>query len=85
VVEALTNVARHAGTGEADLAGRAEGEGASITVRDNGVGFDVDAVPAHRRGLRESIDGRMRSVGGSASIRSGRGSGTQIVLRWPGA
>lgn len=85
VVEALTNVARHAGTGEADLAGHPEGEGASITVKDNGVGFDPTTVPAHRRGLRESIDGRMRSVGGSANIRSGPGSGTQIVLRWPGA
>lgn len=77
-------MARHAGTGEADLAGRPEGEGASVIVKDNGVGFDINSVPAHRRGLRESIEGRMRSVGGSASIRSGRGSGTQVVLRWPG-
>ncbi|GIH05375.1 hypothetical protein Rhe02_34420 [Rhizocola hellebori] len=83
VAEALTNVARHAGTGEAGLEARADADGASITVRDSGVGFDVTSVPAHRRGLRESIDGRMRSVGGSASVRSEPGLGTQVVLRWP--
>jgi signal transduction histidine kinase len=84
VAEALTNVARHAETEEAHLAGRAEGQEVSVTVSDNGVGFDVTAVPPHRRGLRESIAGRMSSVGGSARVRSGSGAGTQIVLRWPG-
>jgi signal transduction histidine kinase len=85
VTEALTNVARHAETGQAHLAGQAEGKGASVTVTDNGPGFDVTAVPAHRRGLRESIAGRMRSIGGSADVRSGAGTGTQVVLRWPDA
>lgn len=83
VAEALTNVARHAETGEAHLAGQADGDGASVTVSDNGAGFDVAAVPTHRRGLRESIQGRMRSVGGSADVRSNTGAGTQVVLRWP--
>jgi signal transduction histidine kinase len=83
VAEALTNVARHADTGAARLAARPQGDGASITVTDNGVGFDISAVPSHRRGLRESIEGRMRAVGGSASVRSHPGAGTEIVLRWP--
>jgi hypothetical protein len=83
VAEALTNVARHAGTGAARLAGHAEGGGAFVVVSDGGVGFDVDAVPPHRRGIRESIVERMRAVGGSAAVRSRVGGGTRVVLRWP--
>jgi signal transduction histidine kinase len=83
VTEALANVARHADTGYARLTGQADGDGASVTVTDDGAGFDVAAVPTHRRGLRESIAGRMRAVGGSAEVRSETGSGTRIVLRWP--
>ena len=83
VTEALTNVARHAGTGRARITGRADGAGVSVTVADDGAGFDVAAVPLHRRGLRESIAGRMRSVGGSAGVRSAPGAGTRVVLRWP--
>ncbi|GAA4460129.1 sensor histidine kinase [Phytohabitans houttuyneae] len=83
VAEALTNVARHADTGEAHLAARAHDDGVSVTVSDNGVGFDITAVPPHRRGVRESIEGRMRSIGGSARVRSGSGTGTRVVLRWP--
>lgn len=83
VTEALTNVARHASTGEARLVGAVDGAGATVTVTDDGAGFDVAAVPTHRRGLRESIAGRMAAVGGSADVRSGAGAGTQVVLRWP--
>ena len=50
-----------------------------VFVRDRGDGFDPDAVPEDRRGVRESIIGRMERSGGTARIRSGE-SGTEVEL-----
>jgi len=85
VAEALTNVARHARASRVRLrAGPGDG-GVSVELADDGPGFDPDGVPAHRRGVRESLLGRMSSVGGAAVVTSVPGSGTRIVLRWPAA
>ncbi len=51
-----------------------------VFVRDRGVGFDQRAIPPERRGVRESIVGRMRRAGGSARVRSGPGQGTEVEL-----
>jgi len=51
-------------------------------VRDHGSGFDLDAVPDDRLGVRESILGRMRRHGGDASVRR-REDGTEVSLRLP--
>ena len=55
-------------------------ERAEVFVRDRGAGFDPDAVPADRRGVRESIVGRMQRHGGSAEVRSQPGGGTEVEL-----
>lgn len=83
VAEALTNVARHAGTDSAQLTARLTSCGVDVVVSDAGVGFDPGAVAGYRRGLRESIHGRMRSIGGAAHVDSRPGAGTTILLRWP--
>ncbi|BDZ53785.1 sensor histidine kinase [Agromyces marinus] len=57
--------------------------GCVIRVRDNGAGFDPDAVPASRLGLRVSIDERMTGEGGFARVESGPGQGTRVTLAWP--
>lgn len=82
IAEALTNVARHADTRTARVTARRVGEGVAVEVRDSGRGFDPAAVPSHRRGLRESLYGRMSAVGGSARAASSPGAGTRVVLRW---
>jgi signal transduction histidine kinase len=51
-----------------------------VFVRDRGPGFDPDAIPPDRRGVRESIVGRMERVGGTAAIRSSPGAGTEVEL-----
>ncbi|HMC68547.1 MAG TPA: hypothetical protein VKJ07_05280, partial [Mycobacteriales bacterium] len=56
--------------------------GVEVFVRDRGRGFDPDQIPADRRGIRESIVGRMTRNGGNAAIRSGP-SGTEIALTVP--
>jgi signal transduction histidine kinase len=49
-------------------------------VDDRGEGFDPDRVPPDRRGLRESIIGRIERQGGHAEVRSGPGRGTEVEL-----
>jgi signal transduction histidine kinase/phage shock protein PspC (stress-responsive transcriptional regulator) len=51
-------------------------------VRDHGAGFDLDAVPDDRAGVRSSIIGRMERHGGTARIRR-REDGTEIELCLP--
>jgi signal transduction histidine kinase len=51
-----------------------------VFVRDRGPGFDPDSVPADRRGVRESVVGRMARHGGSAVITSSPTSGTEVEL-----
>ena len=55
----------------------------SVFVRDRGAGFDRTRVKKTRRGLVESIEGRMERVGGSSSIVSSPGNGTEVELRVP--
>jgi signal transduction histidine kinase len=83
VGEALRNVERHAGTGEADITVTG-GEGwAVVKVTDRGHGFDPAATPPSRRGIRESITGRMVAAGGQAAIASRPGAGTTVTVSWP--
>ena len=60
-----------------------EPEAVSVFVRDRGRGFDPAAVPDDRKGLAESVRARMERRGGSATIRSVPGEGTEVVLTMP--
>ena len=83
VGEALRNVKRHAGTGEAEVTVTG-GEGwAVVKISDRGRGFDPAATPPSRRGIRESITGRMLAAGGRAAIASRPGAGTIVTVSWP--
>lgn len=78
--EATVNAAKFAGTGRVDVYAEADADRVEIFVRDRGAGFDPEAVPEDRRGVRESIVGRMARHGGRATIRSGPGQGTEVEL-----
>lgn len=81
--EALRNVARHAGVTEALLILSTDGGRVRLDVIDMGRGFDPAAAPEYRFGIRESIIGRMVSVGGAADVDSTVGVGTRWRLHWP--
>ena len=49
-------------------------------MRDRGSGFDPDAVPADRHGLRDSIVGRVRRVGGEVHVVSSIGNGSEVEI-----
>lgn len=85
--EAMANAARHSGVAETGddshpISVFAEVEDGTIAVfvRDRGRGFDPDSVPSDRRGVRESIVGRMRRAGGRATIHTSPGEGTEVEL-----
>ena len=79
--EAMVNAARHAG-GDVTVYAEATSETVEVFVRDRGAGFDPDAVPGGRLGIRESIVGRMARAGGAGSVESGA-DGTEVQLRLP--
>jgi signal transduction histidine kinase len=78
--EAMTNASKFAHSERIDLYAEIEPTSIAAFVRDRGVGFDLDAVPPDRRGVRESILGRMRRHGGQAAIHSKPGEGTEVEL-----
>jgi signal transduction histidine kinase len=79
--EALTNAVKFASDGgPVRLYAEIEGGTARVFIDDRGPGFDPEAIPDDRRGLRESIIGRMERHGGHAEIRSEPGEGTEVEL-----
>jgi len=83
VGEALRNVERHAGTGQAEVTVTGGAGWAVIKITDCGRGFDPAATPPSRRGIRESITGRMLAAGGRAAVSSRPGAGTTVTMSWP--
>ena len=79
--EALLNAVRHGGTPVTAYV-EIGPTGVEAFVRDRGEGFDLDAVPADRLGVRQSILGRMERHGGTARVRR-RDDGTEVELRLP--
>ena len=75
-------MAAHAGTGRAELVIGQRDDAIAVLVVDGGRGFDPVSVASDRLGLRESIAGRMRAIGGSARVWSGD-EGTTVMLRVP--
>jgi signal transduction histidine kinase len=83
VGEATLNAARHSGSTEVSVYVEVEDDAISAYVRDHGTGFDPAAVAADRRGIADSIIGRMERHGGSAHVISKPGAGTEIAMRLP--
>jgi signal transduction histidine kinase/phage shock protein PspC (stress-responsive transcriptional regulator) len=81
--EALVNAARHSGARSASLFVEIEPDRMTAYVRDHGGGFDRASVGADRRGIADSIEGRIKSVGGSAEVVSTPGAGTEVRLSVP--
>jgi signal transduction histidine kinase len=78
--EAAVNAAKHSGADKIDIYAEVEGDDVELFVRDRGKGFDPDAVPEDRLGVRRSVVDRMHRHGGTAEIRSAPGEGTEVRL-----
>ncbi|MDY7541710.1 MULTISPECIES: PspC domain-containing protein [unclassified Cryobacterium] len=83
--EAMLNAARHSG-GPVSVYLETGANAVSLSVTDRGPGFRLEDVPDDRHGVRESVIGRMRRLGGTALVRPGPGgAGTEILLTLPTA
>jgi len=80
-LEALQNVAKYAGATKATVRLRADGEGVSFEVTDDGRGFDSDRTPLGS-GLQNMAD-RLAALGGTLAVRSHPGQGTTVAGRLP--
>ena len=61
---------------------RSDADGVTITVSDDGRGFDPEHTGTIRHGVSGSIIARMRDAGGEARIDSSPGAGTTVTLSW---
>jgi signal transduction histidine kinase len=81
--EAVVNAAKHSAAPLVDVYCEVEPGLVSVFVRDRGRGFDPAEVPEDRHGLSGSVRGRMERHGGTATVRSAPGDGTEIRLELP--
>jgi signal transduction histidine kinase len=74
------NASKFAGPEPISLFLEVEGQRIEVFIRDRGPGFAVEEVPHDRRGVRDSIVGRMERHGGRATVHSTPGVGTEVEL-----
>ena len=77
--EGMVNAAKSSGSNAVSVFAEVSAKNVEVFVRDRGRGFDPDAVPEDRRGIRDSIVGRMARHGGRGTVRSGP-TGTEVAL-----
>lgn len=82
--EALTNAARHSGAKQISVYSEVTGDSSEVWVSDLGRGFDTGQVAPDRRGIAESVVGRMQNQGGTAVVASVPGEGTEVHLQLKG-
>jgi signal transduction histidine kinase/phage shock protein PspC (stress-responsive transcriptional regulator) len=81
--EAMVNAARHSGADSVAVYVEVEHDRVTAFVRDEGKGFDSVQSGTDRRGIAESIRGRMARSGGTATVSSEVGAGTEVQLSMP--
>jgi signal transduction histidine kinase len=81
--EATVNAVKWSGATVVAVFAEVEPDAVSLYVRDRGKGFDPETVPADRKGLAQSVHARMTRRGGTATVRSTPGEGTEVSLRMP--
>lgn len=87
IQEALTNIAKHAQADEVDIRLNRVDSAITVTVTDNGVGFDPQDIlnmDIQKRGFGiMGMQERVSSLGGRIDIRSQPAVGTQIAIEIP--
>ena|SRR5689334_3218030 len=81
--ESLNNVMHHARAKNLELVLERVPEGLRLAIRDDGAGIaDLEGARAHSHGLAGMAQ-RMRAIGGTLSIGSGKGEGTRVEAFLP--
>jgi len=85
--EALRNVEKHARARHVTVRLTQRGAFAQLAIKDDGIGFDPDRLPAKRKeedrlGLLRMRE-RAEFLGGVLTIKSARRAGTEVMVRIP--
>ena len=83
VQEALTNTRKHAGANRASVRIEVGAGGTSLTVEDDGLGFDPTTVASSMEGGfgLASMRERVEQIGGTIAVHTAPNAGTRIVVR----
>jgi signal transduction histidine kinase len=79
--EAMANAAKFSQASEVFVYAESGHDEVVVFVHDSGIGFDRGAIAADRRGIKESIEGRMTRAGGTATLVTASGEGTEVELK----
>ncbi len=82
--EALNNIAKHSGARQVEVHLKCEPKGLNLSIRDDGLGFDPEAITANHLGITIMRE-RANSIGATLKIESQPGQGTTVELGWRGA
>ncbi len=80
--EAMVNAAKFAEIPIISVYAEVGADSVLVFVRDRGVGFEPATVPEDRHGISDSIQSRVERVGGTATVRSSLGAGTEVRIEW---
>jgi signal transduction histidine kinase len=83
VQESLANIVRHAGAGRVSLSFSCEGSISRLVIRDDGCGFDPDAVDRSKHFGLLGITERVEALGGTLHLASQAGAGTTLTVEVP--
>jgi signal transduction histidine kinase len=81
--EAMSNVVRHANATHVEIDAAVEPDAFTVTITDNGQGFDPNAADHHSGLGLNNIQQRARMHGGQVNIESHSGEGTRIIIWMP--
>jgi len=82
LAEALTNIAHHAQARNVEVHLRMKDKSLSLTIQDDGQGFDPSAIPSGHYGIL-GIKERIRLVNGTFEIQSENGKGALLKVEIP--
>ena len=80
--EAFNNIAKHSNATQVQVTLHSDPEQVNLTIQDNGIGFDLQAVTAESMGLRIMRE-RTEDVNVWVEVQSEIGNGTQVSVIWP--
>jgi PAS domain S-box-containing protein len=79
--EALHNIAKHAWADQVDIVLRYGATAVTLSIHDNGRGFDPARTPAGHYGLGMMSE-RAKMIGAVLTVASQPGEGSEIAIRW---
>lgn len=85
IQECVNNVIKHAGASELDIALLYDHEGISVTIEDNGKGFNLERLPEGAGIGLQNMRARVEFLKGTIEFDSSPGNGTLVAIHLPAA